>query len=152
LPFLSPQAAVFFPSPPLAREYRTGDQALQEKKKKDLIYVRGTDSFVLCAIESICTHSFILSLSLPWADTIRLGTHYSSYHLPPFLRLARFNDHSAVTMGFKDGGRFSLLNIVTLIFRFLQFVFAIAVVGLYAQDLNKARGLDKYSDSKWVRT
>jgi hypothetical protein len=55
-------------------------------------------------------------------------------------------------MGFKDGGRFSLLNIVTLIFRFLQFVFAIAVVGLYAQDLNRARGLDKYSDSKWVRT
>ncbi|KAL8940942.1 MAG: hypothetical protein Q9211_002036 [Gyalolechia sp. 1 TL-2023] len=33
--------------------------------------------------------------------------------------------------------------------RFLQFVFAITVIGLYAQDLQKAHKEGKYSDSKW---
>ncbi|KAL8940371.1 MAG: hypothetical protein Q9216_002842 [Gyalolechia sp. 2 TL-2023] len=33
--------------------------------------------------------------------------------------------------------------------RFLQFVFAITVIGLYAQDLRKAHKLGKYTDSKW---
>lgn len=56
-------------------------------------------------------------------------------------------------MGFKNGGsssRLGFMKIVTLVFRFLQIVFALAVVGLYAQDLNKARKVGKYSDSKWV--
>ena len=34
--------------------------------------------------------------------------------------------------------------------RFLQFVFAIAVIGLYAQDLQKAHKEQKYTDSKWA--
>lgn len=35
------------------------------------------------------------------------------------------------------------------VLRFLQFVFAITVIGLYAQDLKKAHKEHKYSDSKW---
>jgi len=46
--------------------------------------------------------------------------------------------------------RFSPTNIVNLVLRFLQLIFAIAVIGLYAQDLNKARKEKKYSDGKWV--
>lgn len=55
-------------------------------------------------------------------------------------------------MGFGDGGssRFSLQNMLNLVLRFLQIVFALAVVGLYAQDLNKAKKVPRYSDSKWV--
>lgn len=57
-------------------------------------------------------------------------------------------------MGLRDSGnsRFSVQNIINLVVRFLQIVFALAVVGLYAQDLNKAEKVDRYSDSKWVRT
>lgn len=36
------------------------------------------------------------------------------------------------------------------ILRFLQFVFAIAVIGLYAQDLKNAHHEHKYTDSKWA--
>jgi hypothetical protein len=55
-------------------------------------------------------------------------------------------------MAFSSSGssRFSLQNIANLVLRFLQIIFALAVVGLYAQDLNKARKVGKYSDSKWV--
>jgi hypothetical protein len=54
-------------------------------------------------------------------------------------------------MGLRDGGsRFSLSNIINLTLRFLQLIFALAVVGLYAQDLNKAREEKKYADGKWV--
>ena len=53
-----------------------------------------------------------------------------------------FNEHSSTS-------RFSLRNILNLALRSLQIIFALAVVGLYAQDLNKARKLGKYSDSKW---
>lgn len=34
--------------------------------------------------------------------------------------------------------------------RFLQFIFAITVIGLYGTDLNAARKVGKYSDPKWV--
>jgi hypothetical protein len=56
-------------------------------------------------------------------------------------------------MGIRDRGssRFSITGIINLVLRFLQMVFALAVVGLYAQDLNKARKEHKYSDGKWVR-
>ncbi|KAL8901927.1 MAG: hypothetical protein Q9207_004950 [Kuettlingeria erythrocarpa] len=44
----------------------------------------------------------------------------------------------------------SLLSKVPLwVLRFLQFVFAITVIGLYAQDLNKGYRGGLYSDSKW---
>ena len=50
----------------------------------------------------------------------------------------------------RSGGSFFgfLLNIAL---RFLQFVFAIAVIGLYAQDLKKASDHGVGADSKWVR-
>ncbi|KAL8828453.1 MAG: hypothetical protein Q9170_006601 [Blastenia crenularia] len=35
------------------------------------------------------------------------------------------------------------------ILRFLQFIFAITVIGLYAQDLKAAHKAHKYTDSKW---
>jgi hypothetical protein len=37
-----------------------------------------------------------------------------------------------------------------VLFRFIQMVMALAVVGLYAQDLNRANKAGKYSDGKWV--
>lgn len=44
----------------------------------------------------------------------------------------------------------SLLSKVPLwVLRFLQFVFGITVIGLYAQDLNKGYNEPLYSDSKW---
>lgn len=46
--------------------------------------------------------------------------------------------------------RFSLANILNLVLRILQIVFALAVVGLYAQDLNRGDKVPKYTDSKWV--
>ncbi|KAI4241776.1 MAG: hypothetical protein LQ352_007379 [Teloschistes flavicans] len=46
-----------------------------------------------------------------------------------------------------SGGLLSRIPLWTL--RFLQFVFAITVIGLYAQDLRKAHKEHKYSDSKW---
>jgi len=54
--------------------------------------------------------------------------------------------------GLRDSGgsRFSITNIINLTLRLLQLIFALAVVGLYAQDLNKARKENKYSDGKWV--
>jgi hypothetical protein len=55
-----------------------------------------------------------------------------------------------MAFGGSASSRFSLQNILNLVLRVLQIVFALAVVGLYAQDLNKARKVDKYSDSKWV--
>lgn len=56
-------------------------------------------------------------------------------------------------MAFGNGGssRFGLQNILNLVLRVLQIVFALAVVGLYAQDLNKAKKVGKYSDSQWVK-
>lgn len=42
------------------------------------------------------------------------------------------------------------LKILNWILRFLQLVFAVAVIGLYAQDLEKAHKEDKYTDSKWA--
>jgi len=55
-------------------------------------------------------------------------------------------------MGLRDSNssRFSIANIINLVLRFLELIFALAVVGLYAQDLNKARKEHKYSDGKWV--
>lgn len=55
-------------------------------------------------------------------------------------------------MAFRDrqrGGSF-VFFILDATLRFLQLVFAIAVIGLYAQDLNKARKEKKYADGKWV--
>lgn len=37
-----------------------------------------------------------------------------------------------------------------LVLRFFQFVLGITIIGLYAQDLDRARKQGKYVDSKWV--
>jgi len=37
-----------------------------------------------------------------------------------------------------------------IFWRLSQLVLGIAVIALYARDLNKARKEEKYSDSKWV--
>ena len=50
----------------------------------------------------------------------------------------------------RDSSRFTVTSILNLILRFLQMVFALTVVGLYAQDLHKAKKEHKYSDGKWV--
>lgn len=42
------------------------------------------------------------------------------------------------------------LVIFNFLFRFLQFVFALAVIGLYAKDLATAHHFHKYTDSKWA--
>lgn len=39
--------------------------------------------------------------------------------------------------------------ILNLVLRFLQFVFAITVIGLYGTDLHKGHKENKYTDSKW---
>jgi len=48
------------------------------------------------------------------------------------------------------GSRFSITTIINLVLRFLQLIFALAVIGLYAQDLHKAHKEKKYTDGKWV--
>ena len=51
----------------------------------------------------------------------------------------------------KSGPRgFSAPNLASIALRFLQTVFALAVIGLYAQDLRRAAQQHKYADSKWV--
>ena len=42
------------------------------------------------------------------------------------------------------------LVITSLTLRFLQFVFGVAVIGLYATDLHAAHKAHKYTDSKWA--
>lgn len=42
-------------------------------------------------------------------------------------------------------------NILNIVVRFLQIIMACVVIGYYASDLNAARKVQKYSDSKWVR-
>ena len=58
---------------------------------------------------------------------------------------SRFKKSSSTT----STDSFPLL-IVNWVLRFLQFVFAVAVIGLYAQDLKKAHKEHKYTDSKWA--
>ncbi|KIX96656.1 uncharacterized protein Z520_07375 [Fonsecaea multimorphosa CBS 102226] len=41
-------------------------------------------------------------------------------------------------------------NMFNLVFRSLQFIDALVVIGMYAVDLNNANKEDKYADSKWV--
>lgn len=53
-------------------------------------------------------------------------------------------------MGFRPNFEFSITYILHTIYRFLQLVLALTVVGLYGVDLHKANKLGKYSDGKWV--
>ncbi len=53
--------------------------------------------------------------------------------------------------GKRISGGFQWSNIVHLIYRFVQIIMACVVIGFYASDLNAARKVHKYADSKWVR-
>ncbi|KAF2714436.1 hypothetical protein K504DRAFT_366941 [Pleomassaria siparia CBS 279.74] len=44
----------------------------------------------------------------------------------------------------------SIGSVVLILIRLFQFVMGLVVIGLYAQDLDKARKAHKYTDSKWV--
>lgn len=48
------------------------------------------------------------------------------------------------------GGGLRWGNILNIIVRFVQIIMACVVIGYYASDLNAARKVHKYSDSKWV--
>ncbi|KAF2795165.1 hypothetical protein K505DRAFT_17550 [Melanomma pulvis-pyrius CBS 109.77] len=45
---------------------------------------------------------------------------------------------------------FSIGSAARILIRIFQFIMGIVVIGLYAQDLDKARKAGKYVDSKWV--
>ncbi|KAK5091980.1 hypothetical protein LTR70_006135 [Exophiala xenobiotica] len=47
-------------------------------------------------------------------------------------------------------GGFQWTNIFHMVYRFLQIIMACVVIGYYASDLNAARKVHKYADSKWV--
>jgi len=53
-------------------------------------------------------------------------------------------------MGILNGIEMTFSYIAHSIFRFIQFVMALAVSGLYGVDLHAANKQHKYSDGKWV--
>lgn len=53
-------------------------------------------------------------------------------------------------MGIMRGCEMTLSYIAHSVFRFIQLVLAIAVIGLYGTDLSAAHKQHKYSDGKWV--
>ena len=56
------------------------------------------------------------------------------------------------TPGARATGGFYNSNLANLAWRFLQIIMACVVIGFYAKDLNAARKVHKYADSKWVKT
>lgn len=52
--------------------------------------------------------------------------------------------------GSRSRGGFQWSTIAHLVYRFFQIIMACVVIGYYASDLNAARKVHKYSDSKWV--
>lgn len=50
----------------------------------------------------------------------------------------------------RPAGGFSKATAGHVVYRFIQMVLALAVVGLYAQDLRRANKVGKYQDGKWV--
>ncbi|KAL6711507.1 hypothetical protein ACN47E_004441 [Coniothyrium glycines] len=54
------------------------------------------------------------------------------------------------TAGTTFWSHFSKLGLLRIILRFVQFIFGIAIIGIYAQDLDAARKARAYVDSKWV--
>jgi len=65
------------------------------------------------------------------------------------MAFSRFNKKPSSTVSTSSSTPFPLM-ILNLVLRFLQLVFAIAVIGLYAQDLSNARTQHKHQDSKWA--
>ena len=57
-------------------------------------------------------------------------------------------------MAFKFGGSSSSTSstsfIINAVLRFIQFVFAIAVIGLYGTDISNARKGHEHQDSRWI--
>jgi len=65
------------------------------------------------------------------------------------MAFSRFNKKPTSTVGSSSSTPFPIL-ILNLVLRFLQFVFAITVCGLYGTDLNNAHKEHRYTDSKWA--
>jgi hypothetical protein len=63
---------------------------------------------------------------------------------------AKTTTTTTAIMGFRETASSSLTYILHSILRLIQFVFALAVCGLYGVDLHAARKQGKYSDGKWV--
>ncbi|TAQ83052.1 hypothetical protein B7494_g8624 [Chlorociboria aeruginascens] len=53
-------------------------------------------------------------------------------------------------MGIRNGCDMALSYILHCVYRFIQFVLALTVIGLYGVDLNNAHKHGKYTDGKWV--
>ncbi|PGG99858.1 hypothetical protein AJ80_09280 [Polytolypa hystricis UAMH7299] len=66
--------------------------------------------------------------------------------------LSKINIKGLVLDGMRQkyGPRSVVSTFIEIPVRFLQFVFGIAVIGLYAQDLDRARKAGKPMDSKWA--
>ena len=65
------------------------------------------------------------------------------------MAFSRFNKKPTSSVSTGSSTPFPIL-ILNLVLRFLQFVFAIAVCGLYGTDLHAAHKEHKYTDSKWA--
>ena len=65
------------------------------------------------------------------------------------MAFSRFNKKPTSTVTSGSSTSFPIL-ILNLVLRFLQFVFAITVCGLYGTDLHAAHKEHKYTDSKWA--
>ena len=65
------------------------------------------------------------------------------------MAFSRFNRKPTSTTASTSSSTPLPILILNLTLRFLQFVFAITVIGLYATDLHAAHKAGKYSDSKW---
>ncbi len=65
------------------------------------------------------------------------------------MAFSRFNKKPSSSVSSGSSTPFPIL-ILNLVLRFLQFVFAIAVCGLYGTDLHAAHKEHKYTDSKWA--
>ena len=63
--------------------------------------------------------------------------------------MARFSLPKRTTSS-SSGPSPTLVQTLLLALRFLQFVFALTVLGLYGTDLNRMRKAHEHADSRWV--
>lgn len=64
------------------------------------------------------------------------------------MAFSRFNKKPTSNVG-SSSSTPKPITILNLVLRFLQFVFAVTVIGLYATDINRANKVGKYTDGKW---
>ena len=66
------------------------------------------------------------------------------------MAFSRFNKKPSSTITSTSSSTPFPLLILNLTLRFLQFIFAITVCGLYGTDIHNAHKAHKYTDSKWA--